>query len=84
MFICSWLIMTTSLKKARISAGYKTATDAIQEFGWKPSIYRAHESGSLKYDIGTASCYAKAFGISTNYLITDEPETPVRLARKQK
>jgi hypothetical protein len=43
--------MINSLKKARIVAGYKTATDAIHKFGWKASVYKAHESGSLEYDL---------------------------------
>ena len=64
--------MINSLKKARIVAGYKTATDAIHKFGWKASIYRAHESGSLEYDIETAMTHAKAYGISLSYLGFDE------------
>ena len=67
--------MIYSLKKARIEAGYKTSTDAIHNFGWKASVYRAHESGSLEYDIKTAMTYAKTYGISLSYLGFDEQES---------
>ena len=67
--------MINSLKKARIQAGYKTATDAIYKFGWKASVYRAHESGSLEYDIETAITYAKAYGVSLSYLGFDEQQS---------
>ena len=67
--------MINSLKQARIEAGYKTATDAIHKFGWKASVYRAHESGSLEYDKETAMTYAKAYGISLSYLGFDEQKS---------
>jgi len=76
--------MITNLKKARLDAGFKTATEAIQKFGWIPSVYRNHESGSLKFDMKTANVYAKAYGISLNYLISDELETPIKMIEKSK
>jgi hypothetical protein len=33
------------LRRARQKAGYNTATQAIDFFGWKSSTYRAHENG---------------------------------------
>ena len=37
--------MHDRLKEARLRAGYKTATSAIESCGWNNSTYRAHENG---------------------------------------
>lgn len=69
------------LKKARIDAGFPTATAAIDHFGWKGSTYRAHENGQNEFDASTAKAYAKAYGKSPGWLLTgDEPPTAARPA----
>jgi hypothetical protein len=74
--------MITLLKRARVNAGYKTATEAIEKFYWKASLYRAHESGSLKFDIETASIYAKAYKVPISSLIPDHPEERIKSANE--
>jgi len=66
--------MHDRLKKARIGAGFATATDAIRRFGWKGSTYRAHENSQNQYDPDTAKTYGQAYGVSPGWLLTGEGE----------
>lgn len=72
--------MHDRLKKARISAGYSTATDAIRRFGWKGSTYRAHENSQNQYDAETAKIYGQAYGVSPGWLLTGEGDMSPRTA----
>lgn len=65
--------MHSRLRKARIDAGYATATAAIAHFGWKSSTYRAHENGQNYFDGDAAKIYALAFGTSPAWLLVGEP-----------
>lgn len=58
------------LKKARVAAGYTSASKAARAFGWAESTYLGHEGGTrgLKYDI--AEKYARAFKVSLDWLMT--------------
>lgn len=63
------------LRRARIAKGYARAIDACKAFGFKPSTYGGHESGSR--GIGRAAArYAKAYGVSEGWLLTGEGEAP--------
>jgi hypothetical protein len=57
------------LKKARINAGFKTATAAIEKCGWPNSTYRAHENGQNNFSVETAEIYGKAYGVSAAWLL---------------
>jgi len=57
------------LAEARRKAGYAEAADAIQAFGWKPSTYYGHENGSRGFKADTAKQYAKAYGVSIEWLL---------------
>ena len=64
--------MNDRLRKAREGAGYKTATDAIDHFGWKSSTYRAHENGQNNFRVDDASTYADAYGVTAAWLLIGE------------
>ena len=57
------------LRHARQKAGYNTATQAIDLFGWKSSTYRAHENGQNNYGVEEAKAYAKAYGVTPSWLL---------------
>lgn len=64
--------MHDRLKKARIAAGFRTATAAIEHFGWKGSTYRAHENGQNQFKANDALRYGQAFEVSAGWLLTGE------------
>ena len=57
------------LRHARQKAGYNTATQAIDLFGWRSSTYRAHENGQNNYGVEEAKAYAKAYGVTPSWLL---------------
>ena len=67
-------LMNARLREARIAAGFKTATDAIQSCGWKGSTYRAHENGQNNYKVEEAKAYGKAYGVSAAWLLIGNGE----------
>jgi len=64
--------MNERLKRARLTAGYRTASDAINRFGWRGSTYRAHENGQNQFDATTATTYARAYGVNAGWLLTGD------------
>ncbi len=62
--------MHERLKRARLAAGFSTATAAINKFGWKGSTYRAHENRQNQYDSETAKMYGRAYGVNPGWLLT--------------
>jgi len=58
------------LKKARIAAGYATATEAAHAMGMKPPTYLGHENGTTGLRRTAAIRYAKFFGLSLDWLLT--------------
>ena len=67
-------LMNARLREARIAAGFKTATDAIQSCGWKGSTYRAHENGQNNYKVEEAKAYGKAYGVRAAWLLIGNGE----------
>lgn len=61
--------MNIRLRQARESAGFRTATLAIEKFRWRSSTYRAHENGQNKYCVDDAEKYAEAYGVSASWLL---------------
>lgn len=59
------------LKNARLKAGFRTAGEAADRFGWNDSTYRGHENAQNGYK-RMAPTYAKAFGVSAAYLMFGE------------
>lgn len=66
--------MSERLRQARTDAGYQTGSDAARAFGWPVSTYLGHENGDRKYNIDTATKYAKAFNTSYTWLIDGNAE----------
>lgn len=65
------------LKWARERAGYKTARDAAEAFGWAPSTYYGHENGDRKFKIEAAKRYALALNVPWAWLMGEDGESPV-------
>lgn len=63
------MTMSQRLRMARILAGYKTASEAIQAFAWMSSAYRAHENGQNKFSTVTAKKYARAYNTTAAWLM---------------
>ena len=56
------------LRQSRIAAGYKTATEAAAALGMSRDTYLQHENGQRDYDDAKATAYAKAFGVTPQFL----------------
>ena len=54
--------MNDRLKAARQSAGFRSATAAIEALHWPSSTYRAHENGQNNFKVEQAKIYADAYG----------------------
>lgn len=57
------------LTQARIDAGFDRREDAVSRFGWKYPTYSAHENGSRGVKKPDILKYAKAFGVSSEWLL---------------
>lgn len=68
--------MHDRLKISRQKAGYRSASQAIGYFGWKPSTYRAHENGQNPFRPSDAQEYARAYDVSAAWLLTGETDAP--------
>ncbi len=60
------------LRSARASAGYATAAEAIRRFGWVKSTTYCHENGLRGLTRHEAKKYARAYGVSIDWLLTGE------------
>lgn len=61
------------LQWARQNAGYATAKDAIEAFGWKGSTYYGHENGDRGMSRETIMRYAQAYNVPAAWLEDGEP-----------
>jgi DNA-binding XRE family transcriptional regulator len=57
------------LKKARVSAGWKSARSAALSMGISPSTYAAHENGQNDFDVEVAKQYARKFGARWEWIL---------------
>lgn len=64
--------MNQRLKEARLKAGFRTATAAINEFEWSSSTYRAHENGQNGFKVDEAKLYGEAYRVSPSWLLLGE------------
>lgn len=60
------------LKRARIAAGYASASDAATAMGISRATYIGHENGSRAFRIEAAEKYARWFRVRTAWLLTGE------------
>lgn len=66
--------MCDRLMQARINAGFRTATAAIEKLKWNGSAYRAHENGQNNFSVTHAEKYAKAYKVTAAWLLVGEGE----------
>lgn len=69
--------MNIRLKEARKKAGFKTASQAIAQFGWRSSTYHAHENGQNRFGVDDAERYARAYGVSVEWLLAEKGEAAI-------
>lgn len=62
--------LASRLKTARLKAGFASAAAACEQYGWALSKYRAHENGQNPFKVKDAEIYAKAYGVSSAWLLT--------------
>lgn len=67
------------LAEARRNAGFQTASEAAERFGWKGSTYLGHENGSRGFRADKAHIYARAFGVSANWLLYGDTAQPTEI-----
>jgi len=60
------------LVEARRSAGFTSAKQAAERWGWKLETYKAHENGRNGFDNDSGRLYAKAFRVTLAWLMTGE------------
>lgn len=60
------------LKKARMDAGFRYASDAANAMGLVGSTYRAHENGQNDFSFEEAQVYAKKFGVDALWLMNGD------------
>ena len=59
----------TRLRRARLDAGYRTASAAAKKLGIPISTYTAHENNQNDFSPEQAEEYAKAFNTSAEWLL---------------
>jgi phage repressor protein C with HTH and peptisase S24 domain len=70
------------LKQARIAAGFDSAQDAADAYGWNAPAYRHHENGTRGFGPDAAKKYGKAFKVRAGWLlgldhVEKDPPTPL-------
>jgi SOS-response transcriptional repressor LexA len=64
------------LKQAREKAGFDSAQEAADAFGWKPAAYRHHENGTRGFGADVAKKYGRAFRVKPGWLLGWENVDP--------
>lgn len=64
--------IATTLKTARVQAGFSSAAAAALAHGWSENTLRGHESGTRRISPIDAAKYAAAFRIETQQLLHEE------------
>jgi SOS-response transcriptional repressor LexA len=57
------------LRDARIRAGFSSAAEAAERFGWGESGYRHHENGTRDFGPDAARRYGRAFRVKPGWLL---------------
>lgn len=70
--LCVMSDLHERLRRARVEAGFSTASEAVRRFGWNKHTYAQHENGTRGFKRETADDYAKAFKVSAAWLLTGE------------
>lgn len=75
------------LREARIKAGFDSATEAAEAFGWGVAGYRHHENGTRSYGADKAKQYGRAFKVKPGWLLGMDgvgKELPVSVNHSEK
>jgi len=73
------------LKQARLASGHGGVKAVSKKFGWNVNRYKAHDSGQNGFGLEDARAYAKAFGVSLQWLYAgigvpeDKDEAPTTI-----
>lgn len=65
-------VQSDRLREARERAGFESAADAAQKFGWTESTYRSHENGTRGFGPDVAKKYGRAFKVKPGWLLAME------------
>lgn len=57
------------LKAAREKAGFRSASEAADKFGWGAAGYRHHENGTRNFGLDVAKKYGRAFRVKPGWLL---------------
>jgi phage repressor protein C with HTH and peptisase S24 domain len=57
------------LRQSRKDAGFSSAQEAAEAFGWNPSAYRHHENGTRGFGPDAAKKYGRAFKVRAGWLL---------------
>lgn len=57
------------LRQARLNAGFASAAEAAQRFGWQEAGYRHHENGTRNFGPDAAKRYGRAFKVKPGWLL---------------
>jgi hypothetical protein len=60
--------MADRLRRARLTAGFIHATEAVRKFGWNYSRYMNYENGGRAIPPKQAILFASAYGVSVDYI----------------
>lgn len=70
------------LRDARKRAGFKSARKAAQRHGWVISTYASHENGQTAVPQDAATAYAKAYGVTPEWILfAKKPGKPISSSR---
>lgn len=62
------------LRAARKAAGYATAKDAAEAFGWNRNTVTSNENGNRTFSRESAERYASAYRVDLGWLLTGKGE----------
>lgn len=67
------------LRQARIAAGYSTAKQAIDAFGFQEAAYRHHENGTRAITPDNAKRYGRAFKVNPGWILGLDAKQEIEL-----
>lgn len=77
--------MADRLRKARIAAGYDSASAAVRAYGWNGPAYTHHENGTRGITVEAAKRYARAFRVNPGWLLAlDKVESAPSQASRER
>ncbi|HZV21178.1 MAG TPA: LexA family transcriptional regulator [Hyphomicrobiales bacterium] len=72
------------LRRARLSAGFGRATEAVRKFGWNYSRYMNYENGERAIPPKQAILFAAAYGVSVDFIYFGEGDDNLNQIERRK